>query len=390
LLHLAVITETYPPEINGVANTMQQLVVGMEGRGHRVHVVRPRQTGDPRPGGAPSAGETLVPGIPIPGYRGLRFGLPVFWRLRRLWRHERPDLVYIATQGPLGHAALKAARSAGIPAVTGFHTQFDQYSQHYGLGILTKRIERTLRIFHNSADATLVPTADLRDQLTLRGFANVHVFGRGVDTARFAPSRRREDLRMAWGCGAEDVVLLYVGRMAAEKGIDLLLATLQAAQAAQPRVCGVMVGDGPELARLRRTHPHWVYTGAKVGVDLAEHYASADLFVFPSLTETFGNVVPEAMASGLAVIAFDYAAAHELVRAGKNGLTVAQRDQEAFVAATVAAVRQPERLRRMGTEARATAEALGWDRVIEAVESRLLALVERRTPDETAKSLPPG
>ncbi len=174
-LQLAIITETYPPEINGVVNIMHQLVLGLERRGHRVHVVRPRQTGNPRSCEARHPAETLVPGLPIPGYRGLRFGLPVFWRLRRLWRRERPDLVYIATQGPLGHAALRAARGAGAPAVTGFHTQFDQYSQHYGLGILTRPIEWTLRKFHNSSDAILVPTAELPDRLRGRGFVNVQV-----------------------------------------------------------------------------------------------------------------------------------------------------------------------------------------------------------------------
>lgn len=387
-LHLAVITETYPPEINGVANTMRQLVLGMERRGHRVQVIRPRQDGDPRSKADQGPGETLVPGLPIPGYRGLRFGLPVFWRLRRLWRRERPDLVYIATQGPLGHAALKAALGAGIPAVTGFHTQFQQYSLHYGLGLLTRPIERTLRKFHNSSDATLVPTAELRDRLTARGFANVQVFGRGVDTGLFAPARRREDLRAAWGCGPLDLVLLYVGRVAAEKNIDLVLATFAAARGAVPQVRGVLVGDGPGLGRLRRGHPEWVCTGAKVGVELAEHYASADLFVFPSLTETFGNVVPEAMASGLAVLAFDYAAAHKYIRPGDNGLTVAENDREAFIGAAVAAVRDPQGLRRMGAQARDTAEALGWDRVIEAVERQLSEVIARRALAGSALALP--
>ena len=377
-LRVAVITETYPPEINGVANTMHQLVTGLAGRGHPVGVVRPRQAGDPRPGTPDRDGETLVPGLPIPGYRGLRLGLPIFWRLRNLWRSERPDIAYIATQGPLGRAALRAAEALRVPAVTGFHTQFDQYSRHYGLGFLTQPIEASLRRFHNRSDLTLVPTAELRDHLLARGFARVEVFGRGVDTVRFSPARRRADLRSAWGCAPADPVLLSVGRIAAEKNMDLLLDGYAAARTIRPGARCVLVGDGPELPRLARSHPEVVFTGARVGLDLAQHYASADLFVFPSLTETFGNVVTEAMASGLAVVAFDYAAAHRYIRSGENGLTLNWGDRDAFIATVLAAVADVEGLRRMGAEARRTTEALGWPGIIAGVEARLWAVIAAR------------
>jgi glycosyltransferase involved in cell wall biosynthesis len=207
-LRVAVITETYPPEINGVANTMRHLATGLAARGHVVRVVRPRQAEDPGPGTPDREGETLVPGLPMPGYRGLRLGLPVFWRLRSLWRDEPPDIAYIATEGPLGRAALRAAEALGVPAVTGFHTQFHQYSRHYGLGFLKHPIEASLRRFHNRSDVTLVPTAELRERLMADGFARVEVLGRGVDTVQFSPERRRPDLRSAWGCGAGDPVLI--------------------------------------------------------------------------------------------------------------------------------------------------------------------------------------
>jgi glycosyltransferase involved in cell wall biosynthesis len=377
-LRVAIITETYPPEINGVANTMRHLVTGLVERGHRVRLIRPHQAGDPGPGAPDPEGETLVPGLPIPGYRGLRLGLPVFWRLRNLWRREPPDIAYIATQGPLGRAALRVAEALRVPAVTGFHTQFDQYSRHYGLGILTQPIEASLRRFHNRSDLTLVPTAELRDHLLARGFARVEVFGRGVDTVRFSPARRRADLRSAWGCGSADPVLLYVGRIAAEKNIDLVLDAYAAARAIRPAARCVLVGDGPELPRLARSHPEAIFTGARVGLDLAEHYASADLFLFPSLTETFGNVVTEAMASRLAVVAFDYAAAHRYIRGGENGLTPTWGDSDAFVDATLNAVADVQRLRRMGAEARRTAEALGWPGIIAGVEARLRAVIAAR------------
>ena len=377
-LRVAVITETYPPEINGVANTMRHLVTGLTGRGHIVRLVRPRQAGDPRPGTPDPEGETLVPGLPIPGYRGLRLGLPTLWRLRNLWRGDRPDIAYIATQGPLGRAALRTAQALGIPAVTGFHTQFDQYSRHYGLRFLTQPIEASLRRFHNRSDATLVPTAELRERLMARGFAKVEVFGRGVDTALFSPERRRTDLRSAWGCGPTDPVLIYVGRLAAEKNIDLVLASYATARAAHPRNRCVLVGDGPERRHLAQAHPEVIFTGARVGLDLAEHYASADLFVFPSLTETFGNVVTEAMASGLAVVAFDDAAAHRYIRSGENGLILDRGDRDAFIATILAATADVQGSRRLGAEARRTAETLGWPRVIAGLETRLRAVIAAR------------
>lgn len=385
-LRVAVVTETYPPEINGVANTMRHMVEGLAGRGHDLELVRPRQRTDGGRGATstPPLGirERLVPGLPIPGYRGLRLGLPVFWRLHGGWARPRPDVVYIATQGPLGHAALAAARALGIPTVTGFHTQFHQYSRHYGLGILTEPIARTLRHFHNRSDATLVPTADLRDELSAAGFRNVHVFGRGVDVHLFSPARRDSAMRHAWGCGDEDLAILYVGRMAAEKNLDLVRETFESLKAVDPRARCVLVGDGPALGHLNRDHPHYVCRGARVGEDLAEHYASGDLFLFPSLTETYGNVVPEAMASGLAVLAFDYAAAHCCIVAGVNGVTVPAGDHAAFQAAALRMAGDPAALRAMGRAARVSAEGMSWDRVLVGVEERLLTVVRQRPGPE--------
>ncbi len=368
-LRIGVVTETFPPEINGVANTMRHLVGGLSRLGHHVLLVRPRQAAD-RGRRAPR-GTFLVPGLPIPGYRGLRFGLPVYWRLRHLWLRLRPDVIYVATEGPLGHAALNAALRSEIPVVTGFHTQFHQYSRHYGLGLLTRPIVNSLKHFHNRSDATLVPTRTLRSQLDASGFHNVHVFSRGVDTELFNPSRRCDALRRNWGCPDEGMVALYVGRIAAEKNIDLALRAMRALIERRDKVRCVLVGDGPERARLERAHPDCLFVGAKTGEDLARHYASGDLFVFPSLTETFGNVVTEAMASGVAVTAFDEAAAHEHVRVGENGWLVPSGDGDAFVATALSAASDRERLKRMGNAARSTAEALGWHRVIEGLEERL-------------------
>ena len=384
-MHIAVVTETYPPEINGVANTMRQLVTGLAGRGHRVLLVRPRQAAD-RTERAPR-GQFLVPGLPIPGYRGLRFGLPMFRGLRSLFMRLHPDIVYVATEGPLGHAALHAARRTSTPVVTGFHTQFHQYSRHYGLGLLTQPIVNTLKRFHNRSDATLVPTEALRAQLLEAGFHNVHIFSRGVDTGLFDPIRRSDELRRSWGCGPDDLVALYVGRIAAEKNIHLALACMEALSARFDNLRCVLVGDGPERVRLARRHAGCHFVGAKVGEELATHYASGDLFLFPSLTETFGNVVTEAMASGLVVNAFDYAAAHEYIRQGSNGLLVPCGDNEAFIDSVLAAVEQPTVLKHMRQAARRTAESLSWARVIVGLEERLSEMLRRRRLEDIDRRL---
>jgi glycosyltransferase involved in cell wall biosynthesis len=376
-LRVAVVTETYPPEINGVANTLGYLVRGLVARGHQVDVVRPRQPGDRWESGGP---ETLVPGVPIPGYRGLRIGLPVTRRLRRLWAATRPDICYIATQGPLGHSALNAAKGLGLPAITGFHTQFHQYSRHYGLGALGQPIMRMLRRFHNRSDRTLVPTAQLRDELTALGFLRVRLFSRGVDTDLFSPRRRSTALRQAWGCDEPDIAVLYVGRLASEKNLALAIQAFEAISATQPSARFVLVGDGPELARLRRAHPHFIFTGAKTGLELAEHYASGDLFLFPSLTETFGNVVPEAMASGLPVVAFDYAAAGSHIRDQENGFKVPAGDTTGFVRKAQEIVAARQRLLTVASEARLTAEGLSWERVLSAFEVALVEVLHERNP----------
>ena len=233
-----------------------------------------------------------------------------------------PDVIYIATQGPLGHAALEAARADGIPILTGFHTRFHTYSGHYGVGVLERWIIAALRRFHNRSGTTLVPTEKLRTELMDLGIRNVHVLSRGVDMELFNPGRRREELRRSWGCRSGGQVVLYVGRLASEKNLALVFQAFEDIASKTPDAKLVFVGDGPELERLRHTHPEVLLTGAKVGVELAEHYASGDLFLFPSLTETFGNVVPEAVASGLAVVAFDYGAAGIHIRNWENGVTV--------------------------------------------------------------------
>jgi glycosyltransferase involved in cell wall biosynthesis len=330
----AIVTETWPPEVNGVALTVQQLAEGLQARGHDVQVVRPRQPADgDAEGTAPDT--LLVRGIPLPRYPGLRFGLPAAGILLRAWHAAPPDAIYVATEGPLGWSALRIARRLGIPAATGLHTRFDRYMRDYALALLEPVALRWLRRFHGHADATLVPTAELAGLLHEAGFRNLRLLPRAVDTARFDPRRRDPGLRREWGLADGAPAVIHVGRIATEKNLELAVRAFRALQARRPSARMVWVGDGPERARLQRENPDFAFAGVRLGDDLARHYASADLFCFPSYSETFGNVTLEALASGIPVIAFDTGAARERLRDGVDGVAVGLGDDDGFVDAIV-------------------------------------------------------
>jgi glycosyltransferase involved in cell wall biosynthesis len=277
-------------------------------------------------------------------------------------------LVHVATEGPLGLSALRAARSAGIPVTSTFHTNFDAYGGHYGYGWLARPVRRYLRWFHNRTRVTLVPSGDLRSALSAAGFSNCRVMGRGVDTTAFHPSHQRRELRVEWGLPANGLALLCVGRIAREKNLGLAVRALAAVRRERPDAHLILVGDGPareDFAGL----PGVVVRGLVSQDDLAVHYASADLFVFPSLTETFGNVLCEAMASGLPAVTFDYAAAATHVTHGENGLKVAPGDEEAFLGEVVRAAADPALRARLGDAARRRMLDVGWDQVVDRFET---------------------
>ncbi len=317
-MHYAIVTETYPPDVNGVALTVQSLEQGLRMRGHTVDVMRLRQTRQSHA----AAHEHLLSGLSLPRYPGLRFGLPATRKLISLWTQHRPDAIYVATEGPLGWSALRAARALRIPAATGFHTRFDRYMRDYGMPFLESIALRWMRRFHNSANATLVPTVALHRELIAMGFKHPLRLPRAVDGALFHPARRDDALRASWGLGAEDLAVVHVGRIAPEKNLGLAVRAFRRIQIRSPAARFVWVGDGPGREQLQKDHPDFLFSGVQRGEALARHFASGDLFLFPSRSETYGNVTLEAMASGVPTIAFDYGAARECLRDGEHGAAV--------------------------------------------------------------------
>jgi glycosyltransferase involved in cell wall biosynthesis len=383
-MRVGIVTETYSPEINGVALTVAGLAHGLAEAGHAVQLIRPRQHGDATMPVAESRIETtLVRGMRLPRYPGLQFGLPAARRLRALWRQQRPDAIYVATEGPLGWSALRAARALGIPASTGFHTRFDDFARHYGLAALTPVVFAWLRRFHRMGAATFVPTVELVDFLAGRGFGNVVRLPRAVDTQLFRPDRRDMALRAQWGVARGQLAVIYVGRIAAEKNLPLAVRSFRAIQKLAPAARYIWIGDGPARAALAAQNPDFMFAGVQRGPELARHYASADLFVFPSLTETFGNVTLEALASGLPTVAFDYGAARERLT-DSCGRRVTVGDEDAFVdAACDLAVRLDRSTR---TAARAAVASLDPHTVTTGFIDALAALGHRPRGHNAAKA----
>jgi glycosyltransferase involved in cell wall biosynthesis len=362
-MHVLMVSETYPPEVNGVALTVQCLLQNLRRSGHRVTLVRPRQDADDAQRGSSGSDELLVRGLPIPRYPGLKFGLPAGRRLRQLIRERRVDAVYVATEGPLGWSAVGAAKALGIPVACGFHTRFDDYFRHYGAAFLQSTARAWMRRFHNRASCTLVPTQELKDWLVANGFAHVELLRRAVDTERFHPRHRDPELRRQLGVSDCAPLVVHVGRLAPEKNLNVAIAAFERIEALSPGARMLWIGDGPSRAALQREHPRHLFPGVLRGHELARYFASADIFLFPSLTETFGNVTLEALASGLTVCAFDYAAAHEHIASGVGGELVPFGKTGAFVRTVEKATRDWLKGTRLGANGRRAVEHLSPERV---------------------------
>lgn len=369
LSRVCIVTETYAPEVNGVAHTLSTLVNGMRDRGIQVQIIRPRQNKLDKDDDV----TLTLPGLPIPGYPELKFGLPYYRRVLNTLTRFRPEAVYVATEGPLGWVATKAAEKLGIHVISGFHTNFHQYGKHYRIGALENLGYRYLRWFHNTTSATLVPTSAQASELTAHGFERVRVMARGVNSRQFSPDHRSPELRAGWGAQPEDLVLLYVGRIAAEKNLQLVLRTYEQLRSQDDTVKLVLVGNGPELQGIRERHPEVICAGVRRGEELSRFYASGDIFLFPSLTDTFGNVVTEALASGLGLVAFDYAAAHEHTQHEKSAMLASFGDEKAFIRHAASLLERPNLLRTIRLQARQLACTISWDSIIDEFTQHLSA-----------------
>ena len=239
-----------------------------------------------------------------------------------------------------------------------------------------------INALHRRCNTTCVPTQDLAEQLEARGIPNVRTIGRGVDTQLFNPTRRDADLRELWGLADGGLACVFVGRIAPEKNLHLVVQAYQAIAKRHSRARMIWVGNGPALSSLRASHPTHIFAGPRIGADLAAHYASADLFLFGSLTETWGNVLTEALASGLGVVTYRRAAAEVLIEHGVNGLAIRSNDAQAFVSAAENLACDPELRHRLGANASLSMQAHGWQNIIERFESVLCETAGKPAPSD--------
>lgn len=363
-----IVTDTFPPDINGVARTLHNLAHGLAERGHSIFVLT---TAEAEGQAHVDVTVKCMRAVALPGYADVRVGLPTKSEMRAEIQKYQPDAMYVAVETPMGLSAIGAAREGCVGVVSGFHTNFHTYTSDYRVPILGKAMAFYLKWVHNRTHRTLTPSQGMALQLRDMGIHNVGVLGRGVDAELFRPSRRDPALRAEWGADEKIPVALFVSRIAAEKNLPLAVRAFQRLRQIRPETRCVFVGDGPKLGWLKDQYPEFIYAGARTGADLGRHFASADVFVFPSLTETFGNVVTEALTSGLVTVSFDYAAAQQFVKHGENGFLAALGDEAAFLQAAETALEHWDD-QTIRNAAFSAGSALSWDAIIEQFERELI------------------
>lgn len=372
-MRITLVTETYFPQVNGVSRTLGQLVRILKESGDTVQLIHPNYGES-----AQSPQDLVIWAMPIPNYKEVVMPIPPFGKVHKAIKSFAPDLVHIATEATLGLDTLRFVRKQQIPVVSSFHTNFDQYAHHYNMAWLNGTAWRYLRWFHNRTLETYVPSLATIKDLETRGFERLVLWQRGVHADVFSPDREnRAALRAKYNFRPDDVVIGHVSRLAPEKNVGLLSDALKQVLQQRPSAKVLIVGDGPSRPNLEKAlGEHATFAGYRSGEDLADHYAACDLFAFSSLTETFGNVVLEAMASGLPVVAVRAGGVGETVKPGLTGLLIEPTD-EAFKLAEslISLIDDPNLRHQLAQNARQYALGQSWDEIMRGLRNRYLKIL---------------
>ncbi len=371
-MRVVVVTSSYNYIADGVALTLNRWVAYLESRGAEVLVVAPVA----RVAAFPHSGTLIpAPSIPIPLRPEYRLALGLTAQLRRQIAEFQPDIMHLATPDVLGHQTLEFAIRSGIPVVASFHTRYETYLSHYGLGLLQGPVSRLIARFYQRCREVYVPSASMAQVLIEEGALNTQIWARGVDTHRFDPARRNLEWRRSMGFADEDMVVSFVSRLVREKRLSSVISTIQLLRAQGMPHRMMFVGEGPERDALTRALPGAVFTGRLDGEALATAYASSDLFFFPSDTETFGSVTLEAMASGLPTLCADATGSRSLVEDGFTGFLAQAEDAQSFASHITTLQLRPTLRHALGTAARARSLSFSWDAVMGGLMQRFGAIV---------------
>lgn len=359
-IRLAIFSGVYNYIVDGVALTLNRLVEQLERDGIEVLVFAPTA----KTAAFAHAGELVsVPSFAIPGRREYRYATGMGKAARKRLEEFQPNLFHIAVPDILGLNALYMARRRQIPIVASYHTRYETYPSYYGLGMARPLISGYLRHFYSSVDKVCAPSASMAEEIEAAGYGkNIHVWARGVNQQLFNPNKRSLEWRRSLGIGDDEVVLSFVSRLVREKGLDTLADVVDGLSKRSVKFRCLVVGDGPDQAALEKRLSEAVFTGFLEGEDLARAYSSSDVFFFASLTETFGNVTLEAMASGLPVVCADATGSRSLVEHDITGFVVEPERTEAFV-------QYLERLL-VSEELRSTMGSAGFERSAEYTQER--------------------
>ncbi|MDR3601116.1 MAG: glycosyltransferase family 1 protein [Desulfosporosinus sp.] len=363
-MRIAYFTDTYLPQINGVSNTLEKLGTYLTDRAIEHMFFAPYY--DEKiisPSNSPIA---RFKSISLPFYPECRLSLPLYANLCQIADKFKPTIIHLTDPFGIGLAGLRYARERGIPIVSSFHTNFDVYLKYYNLEYFEEIIWGFLKWFHGFSKLNLCPSQDTLKTLESKGLENLQIWSRGIDRDKFNPNQRRLDLR--YQLKAENkMIFLYVGRMAAEKDLDILLDSIEIVNSGYAdQVQFVFVGDGPYAKLIKeRFYANVVFMGYLKDRELSAIYASSDVFVFPSSTETFGNVALEAMASGLPVIAVDSGGVKENVVHNYNGLMCTPRNTESFAKAIIRMIEDKQLKARLAANAREHSALKSWSKIFD-------------------------
>jgi glycosyltransferase involved in cell wall biosynthesis len=366
-LRVALFTGNYNYVMDGPVRALNMLVGRLLERGHQALIFAPTTA---NPAFAHTGELISAPSVPLPGSRSeYRFSLGIGDAARRRLEEFSPSIIHVAAPDLLGRSALRWAQAHNVPAVASFHTRFDTYPRYYGLGWLEPQVTAYMRRFYARCARVYAPSQSMADELAADGIGrDIRLWTRGVDKAIFNPGRRDLAWRRSLGLADDAVVMAFVGRLVKEKGIDLFADCYARAKTKAPGLRALIVGEGPERARFQTLAPDAAFAGYLQGGDLGRAYASADLFVNPSITETFGNVTLEAMACGLPSVCAAASGSRSLISHEETGLLVPPSAGAAGYAAAIARLSaNPQERIAFGDAARRKADAFDWNAILDGL-----------------------